>query len=87
MAAGVSLLRERPYSISGARDGEISTDMETGRSVPLGCPVLRRTTLMGLSVHSQHQDPHSKVHQDGGDAEARHSRSHAVLHGMWRESL
>lgn len=36
---------------------------------------------------SQHSGPHGKVHQDGGDPEARHPGSHAVLHGVRRESL
>lgn len=37
MAAGVSILSDLPYSMSGARSGEISTqmEMETGRRAPL----------------------------------------------------
>lgn len=31
MAAGVSILSDLPYSMSGAYSGEISTEMETGR--------------------------------------------------------
>lgn len=36
---------------------------------------------------SQYKGPYCKVHQDGWDPEACHPRSHAVLHGLWRESL
>lgn len=32
MAAGVSILSDLPYSMSGAYSGKISTEMETGRS-------------------------------------------------------
>lgn len=40
MAAGVSILSDLPYSVSAARGGAISREMETGRRDQIYCIVL-----------------------------------------------
>lgn len=49
------------------------------------CSLNNYMTFFCLS--SYRKSTHSKVHQDGGDSQTRHPRSHAVLHGLRGQSL
>lgn len=67
---------------------EIPAECKSSLCAVLGYISLYSQCLMSLLFFCSHcEDPHGEVHQDGGDPEARHPGSHAVLHGLWRESL
>lgn len=65
------------------RTEDITSDLMTSAARK----VLSNCCFLCFFPSIQREGPYSKVHQDGGDPEARDPGSHAVLHGLRRESL